>query len=138
MRNLARELGFILAVIGFAIVASPAFAQQSGMTQWVCWYNNDMTVRCVLQAPAADSDAAERAVKIAQPTPEARPLPAHVREIIRAEEALLDAEVSIPMFNHPEEGGEMMEQLASFSVCFGKPDCQMTFWRPIDVVALAD
>ncbi|MCB1886496.1 MAG: hypothetical protein KDH20_02705 [Rhodocyclaceae bacterium] len=136
MRNLAKELGIILACIGFIMAASPAFAQQTGMTRWVCWYNNDMTVRCVLQAAAADSDAAERAVKIAQPVPGAKPLPPNVREIIRAEAELLDAEVSIPMFNHPDEGGELMEQLANFSVCFGKADCDVTFWRPVEVAML--
>lgn len=137
MRNLAREIGIILMFIVAVVATAPAFAQQAGQTEWLCWYNNDTTVRCVLKSAAADSDQAEKSVKIAQPAAGARPLPANVRDIIRAEAELLGAEVSIPMFNQPDDKA-LMEQLASFSVCYGKLDCSMTFWHPVSVVAMLD
>ena len=117
--------------------ASPAFAEAPGQTRWLCWYNQDTTVRCVLKVAAMDADAAERSVAIARPAAGAQPLPGNVREIIRAEQSIVGAEVAIPMFSHPEDPG-LMEQLASFSMCYGKPDCTVEFWRPSTVVAMID
>ncbi|MCP5236719.1 MAG: hypothetical protein H6945_13380 [Zoogloeaceae bacterium] len=137
MQNLARELSLVMIFIAAVIACSPAFAEAPGQTRWLCWYNNDTTVRCVLRVPSSDADAAERSVRIAQPAPGAEPLPGNVREIIRAEQSIVGAEVAIPMFSHPEDPG-LMEQLASFSMCYGKPDCTVEFWRPSTVVAMID
>ena len=121
-----------------AVVLSlaPALAAASD-TRWVCWYNNDATVPCVLLQAAADSDEAERAVKISQPAPGARVLPPSVRRIIRADKSLLDAQVVLPLFSEPESEA-FVEQLANFTTCFGKPDCHVTFWRPRTVLAQLD
>jgi len=137
MRFLAREIFLVMLLAAAGAAASPAFAQQTGLTEWVCWDNLDTTLRCVLSEAAANSDAAEEAVKIAQPVPGAKPLPARVREIIRAEESIRGQEVAIPMFDFPEDEF-MAEQLANYSLCFGKDDCRVTYWRPISMVAMLD
>ncbi len=137
MKFLAREIFFLIVFAASAAAASPALAEQNGLTEWVCWNNLDTTLRCVLSEAAVDSDAAEAAVKIAQPAPGAKPLPVAVREIIRAEESILGQEVAIPMFDYPEDEF-MAEQLANFSVCFGKDDCHVTYWRPVTQVAMLD
>ena len=135
--NLLRTVGTLLfinlAMTGNLLAAQPAPSD----THWVCWYNNDTTVRCVMLQPSADSDAAERAVKIARPVAGASPLPANVRRIIRAGEELQQAELVIPLFTAPE-GDLLVEQLAGFTTCFGKSDCVTTFWRPRTVVAMLD
>jgi len=136
MKFLAREI-FLVMLVAAAAAAAPAFAEPSGLTRWVCWNNLDTTLRCGLSEAATDGDAAEQAVKIAQPVPGAKPLPTSVRKIIRADESILGREVAIPMFDYPESEW-MAEQLASFSVCFGKNDCRVTYWRPVSLVAMLD
>lgn len=114
-----------------------AGAPDANATHWICWYNNDTTVRCVLLQANADGDAAEGAVKIAQPAAGARPLPPEVRMIIRAEAPLLEGQVVVPLFSEPE-GDAFVEQLANFTTCFGRHDCRVTFWRPREQLALLD
>ncbi|MCB1907260.1 MAG: hypothetical protein KDH15_07810 [Rhodocyclaceae bacterium] len=137
MQKLARELSLVLIFVAAVIACSPAFSATPQQTRWLCWYNNDTTMRCVLRMAAVDADAAERSVRIAAAVPGAQPLPGNVRDIIRAEQSIVGAEVVIPMFNHPEDPG-LMEQLASFSMCYGKSDCTVDFWQPVTVVAMLD
>lgn len=128
----------VVTIVLACLIPAMAVAEGGpGQTRWLCWYNNDATLRCILLERAADSDAAERAVKIAQPAPGAKPLPPNVREIIRAERALLETQVIVPLFSEPD-GDALVEQLAAFSTCFGKADCEMTFWHPREQVAMLD
>ena len=126
------------ALIGAAglMAAQQATAQTSPAdAHWSCWYNNDSTVRCILEQPAADSDLAEREVKIMRPAPGARELPPLVREIVRAPRRLVGAEVSIPLLSPPDDL-LFVEQLAQSTMCYGRPACRVTFLRPSTEVAM--
>lgn len=134
---LARVAPALFVACTGLLAATGAGAQQAGTeTHWICWYNNDTTVRCVLRQAAPDSDLAERQVKIAQPTASARPLPRNVLRIIRAAEDLLGAEILVPLFTEPEDP-LFVEQLAQFTMCYGKPACRVSFLAQRIALALA-
>lgn len=135
MMRIRKQWIAALAGVWLFQVGLAAAQERAGETHWMCWYNNDTTVRCVLELPAPDGDLAERQVKIANPAPGATPLPPGVRRIIRASAELLGVEILVPLFSEPAEL-IFVEQLANFTMCYGKPLCRVTFVAQAVEVAL--